>query len=126
MNAPDPAAAVFLNEATEKKLVCVKLSKIQDAAAFYVAKEDHTLGNLVRHALLRDPEVKFAGYRMMHPLVHTLEVKVQTQPGGDPLRAFVGALDSLQVEFETLENRFKDLTRRTADPDDAIMGRGFG
>jgi len=122
MNAPDPASLVFLlSEGTEKKVVIVKDTKIPNAATFFVAKEDHTLGNLLRHELLRDRDVRFAGYRMPHPLQTVLEVKVQTVPGADPLNVVISALDQLQTEFELLETRFKQTSGRVHDPDDAVL-----
>ena len=46
--------------------------------------EDHTvgmsvfmkLGNLVRMSLLKQKEVTYSGYRQIHPLQHTIEIKV--------------------------------------------------
>lgn len=40
--------------------------------------EDHTLGDLIRIFLLKKKEVKFAGYKMPHPLFDRVEIKVQT------------------------------------------------
>ena len=45
---------------------------------FILGKEDHTIGNLLRYQLLRDPSVRFAGYRMPHPLVFDCHVRVET------------------------------------------------
>ena len=41
------------------------------------AQEDHTLGNLLRHQLLKDPNVLFAGYKNPHPLDHNIILRVQ-------------------------------------------------
>jgi hypothetical protein len=41
-----------------------------NSSIFTVAKEDHTLGNLLRAHLLKDPHVLFAGYRGI--LIHLL------------------------------------------------------
>ena len=38
--------------------------------------EDHTLGNILRHELLRDKSVKFSGYKRPHPLENKIEIKV--------------------------------------------------
>jgi len=38
--------------------------------------EDHTLGNSLRHQLLQDSRVRFAGYKKPHPLEEYIEVKV--------------------------------------------------
>ena len=121
MNAPDPASAVFLNEETEKKVVVMKDTKIVNACVMYCAKEDHTLGNLLRYELLRDRDVRFAGYRMIHPLMTVLEVKVQTVQGVDPLVTIISALESLQTEFETLENRFREQVGRGQDTSEAVL-----
>ena len=53
-------------------------SKKPNAGTFILAKEDHTMGNLLRIQLLRDPNVRFAAYRMPHPLVFDSHVRVET------------------------------------------------
>lgn len=42
---------------------------IPSSSIFTFNKEDHTLGNLLRSRLLQSPHVKFAGYKVPHPLV---------------------------------------------------------
>ena len=63
MNRPEDSDLVWLDEG-EAKLSATKDTKIANAATFVVAKEDHTLGNLVRAQLLEDPSVLFAGYNL--------------------------------------------------------------
>ena len=41
-----------------------------------VRDEDHTLGNSVRHELLLDTRVRFAGYKKPHPLEEYIVIKV--------------------------------------------------
>ena len=41
---------------------------IPSSSIFVFNKEDHTLGNLLRARLLQSPHVKFAGYKIPHPL----------------------------------------------------------
>lgn len=41
--------------------------------------EDHTLGNLLRMQLLKDPNIIFAGYKVPHPLENRVELKVQSK-----------------------------------------------
>ena len=43
-----------------------------NAAIFTINKEDHTVGNMVRHQLLKDPNVLFAGYKNPHPMDNTV------------------------------------------------------
>ena len=40
-------------------------------------QEDHTLGNMIRHQLLKDPNVLFAGYKNPHPLEHKVILRIQ-------------------------------------------------
>lgn len=39
--------------------------KVPNAAIFTINKEDHTLGNMIRDQLLKDPNVLFAGYKVI-------------------------------------------------------------
>jgi len=40
--------------------------------------EDHTLGNLLRYMLMRDPRVEFCGYSVPHPSENFVHVRIQT------------------------------------------------
>lgn len=55
--------------------------KLLNAATFTIAKEDHTLGNLLATQLLHDPKVLYAGYKVPHPLENHIELKIQTTTG---------------------------------------------
>lgn len=37
-------------------------------AVVTIQEEDHTLGNIIRHQLLKDKTIKFSGYKRPHPL----------------------------------------------------------
>ena len=41
--------------------------------------EDHTLGNLLRYMLMKDPETTFSGYSVPHPSEDIMNVRLQTQ-----------------------------------------------
>ena len=59
-------ARVLLSFANKR---CVGLAGIPSSSIFTFNKEDHTLGNLLRSQLLKSPHVRFAGYKVPHPLV---------------------------------------------------------
>lgn len=67
-----------------------------------VKDEDHTLGNCVRHQLLLDKRVRFAGYKKPHPLEEYIEVKVQTTGEVSPPQAVVDACDTLIAKMSRL------------------------
>ena len=52
--------------------------QVPNAAIFSLNKEDHTVGNLIRHQLMKDPNVLFAGYKNPSPFVNQIIIRVQT------------------------------------------------
>uniref|UniRef100_A0A8C9PMT0 DNA-directed RNA polymerase RBP11-like dimerisation domain-containing protein n=1 Tax=Spermophilus dauricus TaxID=99837 RepID=A0A8C9PMT0_SPEDA len=61
-----------------------KDTKVPNACLFTINKEDHTLGNIIKSQLLKDPQVLFAGYKVPHPLEHKIIIRVQTTPDYSP------------------------------------------
>uniref|UniRef100_A0A7N6BPY7 DNA-directed RNA polymerase RBP11-like dimerisation domain-containing protein n=1 Tax=Anabas testudineus TaxID=64144 RepID=A0A7N6BPY7_ANATE len=118
MNAP-PAFESFLLFEGEKKISISKDTKVPNACLFTLNKEDHTLGNIIRAQLLKDPQVLFAGYKVPHPLEHKIVIRVQTTPdyspqvththtpAYSPQEAFTNAITDLISELSLLEERFR-------------------
>ncbi len=78
-NAPDRYLSWrWEDEAEAERLVYQPDSKKPNAGTFVMKKEDHTIGNLLRMQMLRDPSVRFAGYRLPHPLIMECHVRVET------------------------------------------------
>lgn len=77
MNAPDRYDK-FVVPDDLAKVKYVKDPRVPNAATFIIQREDHTLGNILRMQLHRDPHVIFAGYKIPHPLQYQMEIKVQT------------------------------------------------
>uniref|UniRef100_A0A0E0E810 DNA-directed RNA polymerase RBP11-like dimerisation domain-containing protein n=1 Tax=Oryza meridionalis TaxID=40149 RepID=A0A0E0E810_9ORYZ len=50
-------------------------TKIVNAGSFTIEREDHTIGNILRMQLHRDPNVLFAGYKLPHPLQYKILVR---------------------------------------------------
>ena len=57
MNAPPRFESFMLYEG-EKKIEVKKEVNVSDAALFTLNREDHTLGNILKTQLLRDPKVR--------------------------------------------------------------------
>ncbi|XP_057372718.1 DNA-directed RNA polymerase II subunit RPB11-like isoform X2 [Daphnia carinata] len=110
MNAP-PSFESFLLFEGEKKIVVEQDTKVPNAAIFTVNKEDHTLGNMIRCQLLKDPNVLFAGYKQPHPLEHKFILRIQTSPSYSPQDALMNAITDLISELSLLEERFRDAVR---------------
>lgn len=120
MNAPDPTEHIVLDE--EHKKVEYGDDKNQpDAGTFVVRNEDHTLGNMLRNELLRNPRVLFAGYRMPHPLEHRLVLKVRTDGSLTPIQATQQALASLKEEVRSMRAAFDSSALANRGGDDHHM-----
>lgn len=78
MNQPDRYTQFVLPEG-ESKVAYKADTKLEHAGTFTFRSEDHTIGNLLRMQLHRDPTVVFAGYRIPHPLEAKMVVKVQVR-----------------------------------------------
>ncbi|KAK8803632.1 hypothetical protein WA158_001326 [Blastocystis sp. Blastoise] len=106
MNAPEPIDAVMLPEGVSK-IVEIKNTKIPNASTFVFEREDHTLGNIIRMQLLSDPNVRFAGYRIPHPLKKCIEFKIQTISSNyTPKDALIAALSNTNDTYKTLRMQF--------------------
>ena len=91
--------------------------KMVNSVTYRIPLEDHTVGDLMRIYLLKNKEVKFAGYKVPHPLDDVVEVKVQTTHDGtrkvvkDTLRTLQKDLFELENELDMrLEHIEKDRT----------------
>ena len=51
-----------------------------NAGVLTFTTESHTMGNLLRFYLMQNPDVQFAGYKVPHPLISEMVLKIV---GGD-------------------------------------------
>ena len=110
MNAPERASSFLLDEDKgERKIEYSTDTKVTNAGTFRFNKEDHTVGNLLRLQLLRDPNVRFAGYIHPHPLLHYIDLKVQTNSSQvAPTEVLSSAIEDLAGEVDFLTNQVTD------------------
>lgn len=47
-------------------------------ATYNFKGEDHTLGNLLRFSLVKNPDVEFCGYSITHPSENEMNLRLQT------------------------------------------------
>mmetsp|Transcript_5723 Transcript_5723/g.13698 ORF Transcript_5723/g.13698 Transcript_5723/m.13698 type:complete len:128 (-) Transcript_5723:141-524(-) len=110
MNAPERTSSFLLDEDTgETKIVYTSDTKVTNAGTFRFNKEDHTVGNLFRMQLLRDPSVRFAGYLHPHPLVYFIDLKIQTNNSTvAPVEVLSSAIEDLANETDHLMTQFQE------------------
>lgn len=84
-----------------------------NSRTFCIGDEDHTLGNALRHVLIQNEQVGFAGYSVPHPSEPVVQLRVQTitpknkrsdtddQPVAEPPTA----IQTLNVACQTLHDQ---------------------
>ena len=65
---------------------------------FVIGDEDHTLGNSLRHVLMQNRAVEFAGYSVPHPSEPVVHIRVQTNQK-------VSAAEALREACQTLHDQ---------------------
>ena len=123
MNAPERTASFLLDEDSgEQKIVYTPDTKITNAGVFRLNKEDHTLGNLLRMQLLRDPNVRFAGYIHPHPLLHYIDLKIQTNSATtDPKAVLSNAIEDLGGETDHCITQFQEALEKWQKEHDTVL-----
>jgi len=72
---------------------------------FVIGDEDHTLGNSLRHILMQNRNVSFAGYSVPHPMDPFINVRVQTVAPRNEGEVQVKATDALSDACRTLSTQ---------------------
>merc|ERR1712233_296912 len=107
-NECSPTFESFLLFDGEKKITREQDTKVPNAAVFAINKEDHTLGNMIRQQLLKDPNVLFAGYKNPHPMENKVVLRIQTTSDYAPNDALMNSITDLISELSLFEERFKE------------------
>ena len=115
MNVPERSDSYVLSPG-ESKVAYSADTKTENTATFTFNKEDHTLGNLLRMQLLRDKEIRFAGYIMPHPLINRLDLKLMTKETL-PQNQLVYALDDLISETQDIDKKFNEAVQSMKERD---------
>lgn len=79
-------------------------------STFEFLDEDHTLGNALRHLILKNPNVKFCGYALPHPNERKINFQIQVYKGE--------ALDALEkglMDLIELNQVIKDKIAKAAE-----------
>ena len=77
-------------------------------STFIFHKENHTLGNALRHVLLQNPRVMFAGYSIPHPAEDQMHIRIQTVEDYPAQQALTQALRDLKSLAIISKQKFKD------------------
>jgi DNA-directed RNA polymerase II subunit RPB11 len=96
----------LINQPDDVKLTREPFRQNLNADDFTLTKEDHTVANLLRMKLHTNPQVKFAGYKVPHPTLHTVILRIQTMDPKDGGKAAAGG--TLQTPSEALDQALRE------------------
>ncbi|EED21722.1 DNA-directed RNA polymerase II subunit RPB11a, putative [Talaromyces stipitatus ATCC 10500] len=105
VNVPRKTESFILGEG-EKKIEEKADTRTPSTSIFTLNKEDHSVGNLLRGRLLQNRHVTFAAYKIPHPLVHKVELRVQTDGEITPKEALLAACHDTVRDLGTLSREF--------------------
>jgi len=78
------------------------------ARTFCLGHQDHTIGNAVRHVMMQNDNVEFAGYSVPHPSEPIVQVRVQTRPGTTANECLKQACLTLQQQCDVMRQKLED------------------
>ncbi|CCE61964.1 hypothetical protein TPHA_0B02920 [Tetrapisispora phaffii CBS 4417] len=99
---------VDVNAVDEDKIKILPNATSPDgtSASFQISEEDHTLGNALRHIIMKNPEVEFCGYSIPHPSETLLNLRIQTYGNTTAVEALQKGLKDLMDMCDVVEEKF--------------------
>ncbi|PWY71567.1 DNA-directed RNA polymerase I and III 14 KDA polypeptide [Aspergillus sclerotioniger CBS 115572] len=92
-------------ELDEKRIVVLPGAS-DTAASFQFEGEGHTLGNALRYAIMKNPEVEFCGYTIPHPSEMKMNLRIQTYDTTTATEALEKGLDTLMDLCDVVTDKF--------------------
>ncbi|KAK4138710.1 RBP11-like subunits of RNA polymerase, partial [Trichocladium antarcticum] len=118
---------LFILSDGEKKITEKVVSGMSNTSDFLLLKEDHTLGNLLAEHLKQAPRVMMAAYKIGHPNVPEVLIRIQTDGSLTPREALVRVCKQLVAAYGQLGREFqKELALRQYADQGAENGGGGG
>ncbi|KAK1756091.1 hypothetical protein QBC47DRAFT_379051 [Echria macrotheca] len=76
------------------------------AASFEFLNEGHTLGNVLRYVIMKNPDVEFCAYAIPHPSEAKMNVRIQTYEGVTARQALEKGLRDVQDLCDIVTDKF--------------------
>ena len=76
------------------------------SATYIFGNEDHTLGNAIRHVLMKRTETEFCGYSVPHPYEPKMNVRLQVSKDTTSQKVLLAGLKDLEECANQLDDVF--------------------
>ncbi|KAF7162226.1 hypothetical protein CNMCM5623_007621 [Aspergillus felis] len=90
----------------EEKRIVVLPGATETAASFQFEGEGHTLGNALRYAIMKNPDVEFCGYTIPHPSEAKMNLRIQTYDSTTAVEALEKGLEALMDLCDVVTDKF--------------------
>lgn len=77
-NEEAPESVIQQKEQPKSQVTINQKVGDRTCATYNFKGEDHTLGNLLRYSLIKNPDVEFCGYSITHPSENEMNLRLQT------------------------------------------------
>ncbi|CEO58323.1 Putative DNA-directed RNA polymerase I and III 14 kDa polypeptide [Penicillium brasilianum] len=98
----EPVNPILLDE----KRIVVLPGSSDTAASFQFEGEGHTMGNALRYAIMKNPDVEFCGYTIPHPSDAKMHVRIQTNDSTTALEALEKGFNDLMDLCDVVTEKF--------------------
>ncbi|KCV69470.1 hypothetical protein H696_03899 [Fonticula alba] len=112
----------YYSEPAVKISILPEVDSNPAAATFVLFNEDHTLGNSLRHLLMRNPRVVYCGYSAPHPTEEKIHLRIQTEEGYTAVEALQKSLDDLVSVCDHMLDTFTESVTEFATAIEASEG----
>ncbi|KAF9884343.1 RNA polymerase subunit AC19 [Aspergillus nanangensis] len=93
-------------ELEDKRIVIQLPGATETAASFQFEGEGHTLGNALRYAIMKNPQVEFCGYTIPHPSETKMNLRIQTYDTTNAVEVLEKGLDTLMDLCDVVTDKF--------------------
>ena len=90
---------------------------------FAIGNEDHTLGNCLRHVLVQNAKVGFAGYSVPHPAEPIVHIRVQAVHPTTAIQAIEEACETLYQQCDVVLSKLEERLPQVKEDRDQIDER---
>ncbi|GAA5980590.1 hypothetical protein JCM11641_006690 [Rhodosporidiobolus odoratus] len=79
---------------------------------YCILEEDHTLGNLLRYMLMKNPAVEFCGYSAPHPSEAKIHLRIQMYDNKPASKAFEEALNNVEALTHVILDKYNESVQK--------------
>lgn len=117
---------VRLKRVDEDKRFVVKGTGPESNRTFAIGNEDHTIGNALRHIMIQNSKVEFAGYSVPHPSEPIVHIRVQTKEPTTAVKALEEACETLYDQCDYVLSKLESVLPEVVEDSTQLQSKLAG